>query len=113
MRLPALVTKTWSDDRRAIIGWAAGIAAFTTIYTGFYPQFKSVAELKQQALSEDMLKVFGVEDLTSATGYLQATVFSLVGPLVLLTAALTLMARTIPRPEEDGGLELLMANPLS
>jgi ABC-2 type transport system permease protein len=35
----ALVRKTWRDDRRAVIGWAVGVAAFTGIYTGFYTQF--------------------------------------------------------------------------
>ncbi|MDQ1287106.1 MAG: beta-exotoxin transport system permease protein, partial [Actinomycetota bacterium] len=48
--LPALVRKTWRDERRAIAGWAIGLGAFTTIYTAFYSQFKGAAELKQEAL---------------------------------------------------------------
>lgn len=111
--LPPLVRKTWRDDRRALIGWAVGVAAFTSIYTGFYSQFQGAAELKQDALPQGMLDFLGIQDMVSAAGYLQATVFSLIGPLLVLMCAITLMARTIARPEEDGGMELLLANPLS
>ncbi|GLY21041.1 ABC transporter permease subunit [Micromonospora sp. NBRC 101691] len=111
--LPALVHKTWRDDRRAVIGWAVGVAAFTATYTGFYASFQGAAELKQDALPQGMLDFLGIADMLSAAGYLQATVFSLIGPLLVLMCAVTLTARTIARPEEDGGMELLLANPLS
>lgn len=111
--VPALVVKTWRDDRRAIIGWSVGIAAFTTLYTGFYSQFQGTAELKEDALPPDMLEFLGIADMTSAIGYLQATIYSLIGPLLVIMGAITLTTRTIARPEEDGGMELLLANPLT
>jgi ABC-2 type transport system permease protein len=111
--LTPLVNKTWRDDRRAIIGWTVGVAAFTAIYTGFYSQFQGAAELKQDALPQGMLDFLGIADMLSPAGYLQATVFSLIGPLLVLMCAITLAARTIARPEEDGAMELLLANPLS
>lgn len=111
--LTPLVRKTWRDDRRAIIGWTAGVAAFTGIYTGFYSQFQGAAELKQNALPQGMLDFLGIADMLSPAGYLQATVFSLIGPLLVLMCAVTLTARTIARPEEDGAMELMLANPLS
>jgi ABC-2 type transport system permease protein len=110
---PALVRKTWRDDRRALLGWAAGVAAFTTIYTSFYSQFQGAAQLKQDALPRGMLDFLGIADMLSPAGYLQATIFSLIGPLLVLMCAITLIARTIARPEEDGGMELLLANPVS
>jgi len=111
--LPALVRKTWRDDRRALIGWAVGVALFTVIYTSFYSQFQGAAELKQEALPKGMLDFLGIADMLSPAGYLQATIFSLVGPLLVLMCAVTLTARTIARPEEDGAMELLLTNPLS
>ncbi|MFG1801362.1 ABC transporter permease subunit [Micromonospora carbonacea] len=111
--LPALVRKTWRDDRRALIGWAVGVALFTVVYTSFYSQFQGAAELKQDALPQEMLDFLGIADMLSPAGYLQATVFSLIGPLLVLMCAITLTARTIARPEEDGGMELLLATPLS
>ncbi|MEH1017258.1 ABC transporter permease subunit [Micromonospora sp. CPCC 206060] len=111
--LPALVRKTWRDDRRALVGWATGVALFTVIYTSFYSQFQGAAELKQDALPQGMLDFLGIADMLSPAGYLQATIFSLIGPLLVLMCAITLTTRTIARPEEDGGMELLLANPLS
>ena len=58
-----------------------------------------------------MLDFLGIADMLSPAGYLQATIFSLVGPLLVLMCAITLGARTIARPEEDGGMELMLANP--
>lgn len=109
----ALVHKTWRDDRRAFAGWATGVAAFTAIYTSFYSQFQGAAELKQDALPKGMLDFLGIADMLSPAGYLQATIFSLIGPLLVLMCAVTVVARTIARPEEDGGMELMLANPLS
>jgi ABC-2 type transport system permease protein len=111
--VPALVRKTWRDDRRALVGWAGGVAAFVAVYVGFYPQFQGAAELKQAALPPGMTDFLGIDDMTTAVGYLGATVYSLTGPLLLIMCGITLAARTIPRPEEDGGLELLLATPVS
>ncbi|MFI2664263.1 ABC transporter permease subunit [Micromonospora carbonacea] len=111
--LPVLVRKSWRDDRRALIGWAVGVALFTVVYTSFYSQFQGAAELKQDALPQEMLDFLGIADMLSPAGYLQATVFSLIGPLLVLMCAITLTARTIARPEEDGGMELLLSIPLS
>jgi ABC-2 type transport system permease protein len=111
--LPALVRKSWADDRRALTGWAAGVAVFTAVYTSFYRNFAGVSAVKQEALPQDWLQFLGIADLTSPAGYLQATVFSLIGPLLVLMCAVTLTARTIARPEEDGGMELLLTVPIT
>ncbi|MBV1851797.1 ABC transporter permease subunit [Catellatospora tritici] len=108
-----LMRKTWRDDRRALIGWTVGIAAFTLVYTSFYPQLRNAAKLKQDAMPQGMLDFLGVSDMTVGAGYLEATVFGLIGPLLLITCGTMLAARIIARPEEDGGMELLLANPLS
>jgi ABC-2 type transport system permease protein len=111
--LPALVRKTWRDDRRALLGWAAAVGAFTVIYTSFYTQFQGAAELKRDALPRGMLDFLGIADMVTPAGYLQMTIFGPVGPLLVLTCAISLVARTIARPEEEGAMELLLANPLS
>jgi ABC-2 type transport system permease protein len=111
--VPALVRKTWRDDRAGYLGWAIGLGAFIVLYTSFYDRFRDVAELKQQAFPPEMLDLLGVSDLISPAGYLQSTVFSLVGPLLVIMCAVTLAIRTIAGAEEGGDLELLLANPMS
>ena len=39
---------------------------------------------KQDALPQGMLEFLGIADIVSPAGYLQATVFSLIGPLLVL-----------------------------
>ncbi|UQU61903.1 ABC transporter permease [Couchioplanes caeruleus] len=111
--VPALMRKTWRDDRRAILGWAAGVTAFTTVYASFYPQLQGAAELKQDTLPQGVLDFLGVADFLSPAGYLQASIFSLLGPLLVLMCTVTVVTRTIAGPEEGGGMELLLANPVS
>jgi ABC-2 type transport system permease protein len=111
--LTPLMAKTARDDRRAVLGWAVGVAAFVSVYVGFYPQFQGAAELKENALPQGMADFLGIENMTSPAGYLEATVYSFIGPLLLVFCAITFAARAIPRPEEDGSIELLLANPLS
>jgi ABC-2 type transport system permease protein len=111
--LPATIRKTWRDDRRAVIGWAAAAVAFTSVYTGFYSQFRELAQAKQEALPEGVLDALGIENMATPTGYLQATVFSLVGPLLMIMCALMLATRSIAAPEEGGELELLLSGPVS
>ena len=51
--------------------------------------------------------------MLSPAGYLHATVFSHVGPLVLIMGAITLTARTVAQLDGGGGMDLLLANPMS
>ncbi|GAA1853691.1 ABC transporter permease subunit [Asanoa iriomotensis] len=109
----ALVRKTWRDDRRSLLGWAVGVAAFVTIYVGFYPQFQGTAAVKDDALPQGFADFVGIQNMTTPAGYLEATVYSLIGPLLLIMCGVLLAARTIARPEEEGAMELLLAVPLS
>lgn len=112
--LPSLVIKTLRDDRRAFLGWAAALAAFVLLYVGFYPQFKDqLVAAKLEAMPEAMKQFLGIHDASSAAGYLEMTIYTLVGPLLLIMAAVVLGARAIAGPEEQHTLELLLANPIS
>jgi ABC-2 type transport system permease protein len=90
-----------------------GVAAFVSVYVGFYPQFRGVAELKDSALPQGMADFLGIENMTSPAGYLEATIYSFIGPLLLVFCGIAFAARAIARPEEDGSMELLLASPLS
>jgi ABC-2 type transport system permease protein len=49
----------------------------------------------------------------SPTGYLQGTLFALLGPLLAVMMAVAAGARAIAGDEEAGTLELLLAHPVS
>ena len=112
--VPSLIRKTLRDDRRALLGWAAGIGVFVAVYVSFYPTFRGdTLQARQNAVPEGFRDFLGAADFTSGAGYLQATVYSLI-PLILLVLCATLLGnRAIAGPEEAGTLDLLLANPVS
>jgi ABC-2 type transport system permease protein len=111
--LPALAVRSLRENRRAAIGWAIGLAAVVFVYVGAYGQLDAAAAAKEQLLPEAMQKIFGMTDLTTGAGYLETTVYALVGPLLLIMCAVTLGTRTIAGPEGSGTIDLLLANPIS
>jgi beta-exotoxin I transport system permease protein len=114
--LPSLVGKTLRDWRRAIIGWAAGLAAFALLYGSAWASLKNspdVLRLKTESLPKGLAVTFGVTDLTTGVGYLQGTIYSLVGPLLLTMAAVIFGARAVAGPEDNHVMDLFLANPVS
>lgn len=114
--LPSLVRKTLRDWRRTVLGWALGLAALSLIYVGSWASLKNdpdLLRLKTESLPKSLSASLGISDLTSGTGYLQGTVYSLVGPLLLSMVAIMLGARAIAGPEDNHVMDLLLANPIS
>jgi ABC-2 type transport system permease protein len=112
-----VLRKTLADQRRALVGWAVGMAALVLLYTSFYPSIKAnAAKLNQymQTLPEALRNMIGrAGDFSSPTGYLQSEIFSIMGPLLLMILAIGAGARAIAGEEETGTLDLLLANPIA
>jgi ABC-2 type transport system permease protein len=109
--------KTIRDQRRALTGWAIGMAALVLLYASFYPSVKAnAARLNEyiETLPEAMRNMIGgAGDFSSPTGYVQSEMFSIMGPLLLMILAIGAGARAIAGEEEAGTLDLLLANPIA
>ena len=110
--------KTLRDLRRASCWWSLGIVALTAFMVAVYPSVRDNPDLNKMVEDyPDALKAFfglGQDvDYTSAVGYLNSELFSLMAPLLLLIAAIGAGARAIAGEEERGTIDLLLANPLS
>jgi ABC-2 type transport system permease protein len=107
-------TKTLWDHRRALLGWAVGLLAVTLIYGGFYPfvATPSYAELMDN-LPPGLAEAMGWDDISSPAGYLGATVFGILGPVLTIVFSIGTGARAIAGEEENGHLELLIAQPVT
>lgn len=115
--MPALVSKSLRDQRRALIGWTVGICAFLLLYLSIYPSIVSNPDLYGQAMAakypgalKDLMG--GLGDLTSGAGYLQVMAYQLFGPLLFIMSAVILGNRAIAQPEEAGTLELTITLPI-
>lgn len=110
-------TKTMRDQRRALTGWALGMAALVLLYASFYPSIKANASRLNQyieTLPEALRNMIGnAGDFSSPTGYIQSEIFSIMGPLLLMNLAIGAGARAIAGEEEAGTLDLLLANPIA
>lgn len=114
--LRSVLTKALRDARRGLLWWSVGISAYVLLTLSVYPSIKGNEDLERAVQSyPEELKAFigGTLDLTSGPGYLDAELFSLMIPLLLLVYSIGAGARAIAGEEEAGTLELLLAHPVS
>jgi ABC-2 type transport system permease protein len=111
-----ITVKTLRDQRKALIGWAIGMAVLVLLYASFYPSIKSnAASLNKylETLPEAFRNMIGSSGgFSSPVGYMRSEIFSTMGPLLLLILAIGGGARAIAGEEEARTLDLLIANPV-
>jgi ABC-2 type transport system permease protein len=112
--LRSVFTKALWDQRRAYLGWMAGVAGTAILYAVFYPWMDTPAMAEAMAAyPEGLLEAFGWQDVVSPEGYLAGTVFNLLGPVLLVIYAIAFGSAAIAGDEEAGTLELLIAHPVN
>lgn len=100
------------ENRRSLIVWSAAQAALCFMYLPFYPSIggPELAELMAR-IPTAMLAAFGMAGPLDGVGYTHATIFGLIGTLLLVLAAVGWGARAVAGDEESGGLELTLSYP--
>lgn len=110
----SVLTKTLREQRRALAWWAVGLVAACVLTTAFYPTISKNAASFQKlldSLPEGLRKAFG-ENFASPAGYLQARLFSIFAPVLLLIYAIGAGSRAIAGEEERQSLDLLLSTPV-
>lgn len=109
-KLP-LFTRAFLDSWRSTLGWALGLAGVIFIYLPIYP---SIGGPKMQqmvdAMPAEMTKALGYEQIGTGSGYAQATLFGLLGFLLMSIASVAWGAAAVGGDEESGQLELTLAH---
>ena len=108
--------KSLRDQRKALLGWGAGMVALALVYGAFFPSIRdNAAQLNSYVknLPEALRNVIGNESFTSPAGYLRGEVFSTMGPLLLLVFTIGAGSRAVAGEEEAGTLDVLLSTPLS
>ncbi|QLY29318.1 ABC transporter permease subunit [Nocardia huaxiensis] len=104
-------TQTLKEQRRGLIGWSIGLGLVPMMYLPSFSSMKeqgSLSNIKQN----DVYTAMGMSDFGSAAGYLQSTIFALMGLLLMVIFAVTMAGRTASQ-EDSGTLDLLLAQPIS
>lgn len=113
-----LAARMVRDRGRSLLWWSVGVVGLVLFTVALFPSLKSTTSVDQVAdqLPVALRSMFGIDKaipLTSAAGYLQGRLFASLLPLVLLVFGIGLGARAIAGSEQDGTLELLLANPVT
>jgi ABC-2 type transport system permease protein len=98
--------------------WTIGVILLAALLAVAYPTVRGNAQLDTtfSGLPKGVQAALGLgggTSLTSPVGYLDSQYFANVLPAVLLVFSIGLAAWTISGDEQDGSLELLLANPVS
>lgn len=103
------------DHRRALVGWSLGVVGYCALVSSIYPSVKGFSGFERlvQQYPPALKSLFSIGgDITTGAGFLDAELFSLILPLLVLTLAIGSGARTLAGEEETGRLELVLAYPL-
>ena len=109
----AVFTRTIRENRKALFWWGLGLAVYVLINIAFYPDFKDQTSFNE-LLKSDAVKAFSgnVTSFTSPEGYLNAQIFALVAPILLIIYAVGRGTDAVAGEEGRGTLPLLLANPV-
>jgi ABC-2 type transport system permease protein len=116
MLLRSVWTKTLRDHWRAILGWGAGLVAITVLELAAWPAVRDQAgQLTELVKSYPaaFTAMFSIEEFATGTGFIEAELFSLMVPLVMIVLGIMLGAGATAAEEELGTADLLLATPVS
>ncbi|WP_142060567.1 ABC transporter permease subunit [Pseudarthrobacter sp. B4EP4b] len=110
-RLP-LFRRAFFDTWRSTLAWAAGLAAAAFLYLPLYPSIGGSAQMQDMinALPAEMTKALNYDQIATGPGYTQATLFGLIGFLLMTIASVAWGAAAVGGDEESGQLELTLAH---
>jgi ABC-2 type transport system permease protein len=110
-KLP-LFTRAFVDTWRSTLAWAAGLASAIFLYLPLYPSIGGSAEMEKMidALPPEMTKALNYDQIATGPGYTQATVFGLIGFMLMTIATVAWGAAAVGGDEESGQLELTLAH---
>ncbi|MGP4031679.1 ABC transporter permease subunit [Pseudarthrobacter sp. 1C304] len=107
-----LFRRAFLDSWRSTLGWAAGLTAAIFLYLPLYPSIGGSPEMQEvmKAFPPEMIKALNYDQITSGPGYTQATMFGLIGFLLMTIASVAWGAAAVGGDEESGQLELTLAH---
>lgn len=112
-----LYLKTIRDERRSLFWWSVVTAVLAFIIALVYPAYHQQGAAIQKFWDEApafMKAFFGEEfDFATPEGFLAAEVFSTTAPVIFLIFGIAAGARAIAGEEQNGTMDILMAQPIS
>lgn len=107
-----LFRRAFFDSWRSTLAWGAGLAAAAFLYLPLYPSLGGSAQMQDMidALPAEMTKALNYDQIATGPGYTQATLYGLLGFLLMTIASVAWGAAAVGGDEESGQLELTLAH---
>lgn len=107
-----LCAKALAESWRSTLGWGLGLAAAALLYLPLYPSIGGSAQMQDLvgALPPALVKSLNYDRIASGPGYTGATLFGLIGFLLMSIATVGWGAAAVGGDEEAGRLELTLAH---
>ena len=115
MPLRSVYVKTVYDRRHGLLWWSVGMGLLTVTVLSVWPSVHDEYTRLVQNYPKPLLAFFGVDKggLGSAAGYLQAELFGLMLPLMLIAYMIAAGSAATSGEREAGTLEFLLSQPVS
>jgi ABC-2 type transport system permease protein len=113
--LGSVFAKCLRDQRWALLGWSAGIAFLVLVEAAVWPTMRDMPNLDEllQGYPDAMKELFDLDAMSTAQGFMNAELFTLVLPMLFIVFAVSRGARLIAGEEERGTLDVVLLTPVS
>lgn len=106
--------KTLRDQYRGLIGWSIGTAVLVILIVALWPSVRDIPDLETflSNYPEAFRNLFDIDAITTAAGFLNAELYSILLPAMFLVFAIGRGARLVAGEEQAGTLEVLLTTPV-
>jgi ABC-2 type transport system permease protein len=111
-----LTMRTLSERWRSTFGWGLGLVLIAVLQLAVYPSVAKSSASMQDFVNEwpeAFRQAFNLDAYTTGAGFLNAEMFSMMVPLVLIAVAVSGAAAATAGEEERGTADLLLSLPVS
>ncbi len=119
MFLKTIFLKNIRDKRMTILWWGLGFFLLIFLISSIFPAIQESApdlESYIENLPDALTEAFGLGEasaLTTPSGFLNAELYTLMLPIMILIFTIGIGSSAIAGEEESGTLDLLLSNPVS
>jgi ABC-2 type transport system permease protein len=103
------------SERRGLAAWGGALIGFTAMYAALWPSVhdQPAVAAVMRSLPSVVRTMLGASDMSTATGYVQAELLGLTGPLLVIAHAVAAASAGLAGEERRGRLDLLLALPVT
>lgn len=108
-------TKSLRDQRWALLGWSIGVVLLVVMESFVWPTLRDMPNIDElmAGYPDAMKEMFNLEAMTTAIGFMNAELFTLVLPMLFIIFGVSRGARMVAGEEESGTLEFLLVTRVS